>query len=83
MGNVPITATVVRVSPNPEKPISVEDQSRIRAAMDAHESTRQALRDAVLDAKGNGAGMRALQTFTGFSTNTINRWRKEREEQSD
>lgn len=73
-----MTVTVVRVSPNPEKPVSTEDQKRIRDAMQARDQAEDRVRVAVLTAKDNGAGMRPLQAFTGISTNTISRWNRER-----
>lgn len=72
-----MTATVQRVSPNPKRPIPPDDQEAIRRAMDGHETAYAALRDAVLIAASHNASVRELAEFTGMSTNTISRWKRE------
>lgn len=72
-----MTATVRRVAPNPKRPIEPADQDAIRRAMDNHEAAYYALRDAVRTAARNGASVRELAEFTGMSTNTISRWKRD------
>lgn len=71
-----MTATVRRV-PNPKRPIEPDDQEKIRRAMDNHDAAYNALQDAVRTAATNGASVRELAEFTGMSTNTISRWKRE------
>lgn len=70
-------ATVVRVSPNPKRTLPEEDATLIRDAMNAHEKSYAALREAVVTAHRKGAGVRALAEYTGMSTKTIVRWNAE------
>lgn len=70
-----MTATLQRVSPNPKRALSPEDETRIRFAMHVRDAAYEHLRRAVLDAADNGASVRVLAEFTGMSTNTISRWK--------
>jgi uncharacterized protein YerC len=66
------------VSPQPRGAISPADQFRITGAINAKASADQGLRDAVLTAAKHGASVRELAAFTGLSTNTISRWKREK-----
>lgn len=72
-----MTATVAPVTPQIRGLVSDDDQAAIRAAMSARENADQGLRDAVLTAVEHGASVRELAAFTGFSTATISRWKRE------
>jgi DNA-directed RNA polymerase specialized sigma24 family protein len=65
------------VSPQPRGAISNADQTRIRNAMDAKSAADDEMRSAVLSAAGHGASVRELAAFTGLSTNTISRWKRD------
>lgn len=69
-------ATVPRVG-NPKRVLSAEDEQAIRDAMQAADVASVALRDAVVAAHWHGASVRSLSEFTGMSTNTIMRWKKD------
>lgn len=66
------------VSPQPRGTIPAADQTRILEAIAAKLSADQGVRDAVLTAAGHGASVRELAAFTGLSTNTISRWKREK-----
>ena len=72
-----MTATVEVVAPLPKRPISEDDQARIRAALDAKRAADDELLAAVLDAASNGASVRELAAFTGMSTNTVSNWKRD------
>ncbi|WP_171024171.1 helix-turn-helix domain-containing protein [Microbacterium sp. 5K110] len=63
------------MAPNPKRALAPADEQRLRAALDAHESSYDELRAAVLAASANGASVRVLAEFLGKSTNTISRWK--------
>lgn len=69
-------ATVPRVG-NPKRVLSAEDEAEIRDAMRWSESAQAHLRKMVLAAHAHGASVRSLAEFTGMSTNTIMRWKKD------
>ncbi|WP_336698164.1 hypothetical protein [Curtobacterium sp. USHLN213] len=62
---------------NPKRVLTAEDEQAIRDAMRAAQSADTAVREAVLSAHGHGASIRVLSEFTGMSTNTIMRWKKD------
>ncbi len=70
-------ATVEVVTPQHRGIISDDDQARIRAALDGRDAAEQELRAAVLTAVKHGASVRELGAFTGLSTNTISRWKRD------
>jgi transposase-like protein len=72
-----VSATVARMSPNPKRVLTPEDETAIRDAMTAARHADQAVRNAVLTAARHGASVRSLAEFTGMSTNTIHRWKHE------
>lgn len=74
------TATVERVSPNPKRVLSPEDETSIRFAMHVRDAANEYVRRAVLDAASHGASVRVLAEFTGMSTNTISRWKADARE---
>ncbi|PZF11773.1 hypothetical protein DEI98_06540 [Curtobacterium sp. MCLR17_034] len=57
--------------------LTAEDEQAIRDAMTAAETAGAAIREAVLTAHAHGASVRSLAEFTGMSTNTIMRWKKD------
>ncbi|MDK8171772.1 hypothetical protein QP735_04440 [Curtobacterium citreum] len=64
---------------NPKRVLTAEDEQAIRDAMQAAQSADAAVREAVLSAHSHGASIRVLSEFTGMSTNTIMRWKKDAE----
>ncbi len=77
-GTVTAPATVPRVG-NPKRVLTAEDERDIREAMRWSESAQEHLRKMVLAAHEHGASIRVLSEFTGMSTNTIMRWKKDAE----
>lgn len=65
------------MTPNPKGLIQPDDADRITAALTARDESYAELRAAVLDAAAHGAAVRELAEFTGMSTNTITRWKRE------
>lgn len=72
------TPTLGRVSPNPKRTLTNEDAERIRNAKRLSDAAYSDYQVAVLVALDHGAGVRAVAEFTGLSTSTIQRWKKER-----
>lgn len=72
------TATVPRVG-NPKRVLTTEDEHAIRDAMSRAQAVQDEVRAVVLAAHSHGASVRVLSAFTGMSTNTIMRWKKEAE----
>lgn len=78
-------ATVPRVG-NPKRVLTAEDDDRISEALRNKqrvlrdlEAADYAIRAAVVAAHAHGASIRVLSEFTGMSTNTIMRWKKDAE----
>lgn len=69
--------TMAGMSPQHKGLIPADDQARIRAAMTAREAAYDELVAAVIDAAEHGASVRELAEFTGLSTNTITRWKRD------
>jgi DNA-directed RNA polymerase specialized sigma24 family protein len=65
------------VSPQPRGAISPADQTRLRAALEAKVNADTEIRAAVLEAVEHGASVRELAAFTGLSTNTVSRWKRD------
>ncbi len=68
--------TMVRVSPNPRRPLSNEDAREIRAAKRELEDADLAYRAAVLKGLENGTSVREMHAFTGLATSTLQAWKK-------
>jgi ATP-dependent exoDNAse (exonuclease V) alpha subunit len=73
-----MTTTVGRVAPQPRGILSAEDQVRLTQAAEARAEADAEMRRAVLVAVSRGASVRELAAFTGLSTNTISRWKREK-----
>ncbi|MDR6172668.1 DNA-directed RNA polymerase specialized sigma24 family protein [Curtobacterium sp. SORGH_AS776] len=69
-------ATVPRVG-NPKRVLSAEDEQAIRDVLNRAQAVQDEVRTAVLTAHAHGASVRSLAEFTGMSTNTIMRWKKD------
>lgn len=77
-----MTATLQRVSPNPKRVLSPDDETMIRDAMSLRDYADKGLRESILRAVEHGASVRVLAEFTGMSTNTISRWKADAREKS-
>lgn len=77
-----MTATLQRVSPNPKRVLSPEDEISIRKALTRRDDAVEGVRRVVLDAVSHGASVRVLAEFTGMSTNTISRWKADARSES-
>lgn len=69
-------ATVHRVG-NPKRVLTAEDEQAIRDVLNRAQAVQDEVRAAVLSAHAHGASVRSLAEFTGMSTNTIMRWKKD------
>lgn len=76
MNNVASTPTVGGV-PQKRGLLTPEDQVRLGQALGARVEADAEMRRAVLVAVSRGASVRELAAFTGLSTNTISRWKRE------
>lgn len=65
------------VSPVARGTIQPEDQKRLRKALNARSDADAEMRAAVLEAAAHGASVRELAAFTGLSTNTVSRWKRD------
>lgn len=74
-----MTATVERVSPNPKRMLSEDLELLIRKALDTRDRAEMHWRTVVVEA-AEIASVRTVAEFTGLSTSTIMRWKKERGE---
>ncbi len=72
--NVPASATLRRVSPNPKRVLNRADELAILKAMDARDQADNHLRSTIVDVSARSS-VRVLAEFTGMSTNTISRWK--------
>jgi DNA-directed RNA polymerase specialized sigma24 family protein len=70
------TATVGGV-PQKRGLLTPEAQKRLTHALESRANAESDLRSAVLYAVENGGSVRELAAFTGLSTNTISRWKRE------
>jgi transposase-like protein len=57
--------------------VSAADAQRLDVALKAQADAAWEVRQAVLAAAKNGASVRELALFTGLSTNTISRWKRD------
>lgn len=73
-----MTDTVEAVTPQHRGILTPEDQVRITQALEAHAEADAEMRRAVLIAVSRGASVRELAAFTGLSTSTISRWKREK-----
>lgn len=71
-------ATVPRVG-NPKRVLTAEDEQAIRDVLNRAQAVQDEVRHVVLAAHSHGASVRVLSEFTGMSTNTIMRWKKDAE----
>lgn len=69
-------AAVPRVG-NPKRVLMAEDEQAIRDVLNRARAVQDEVRQVVLTAHSHGASVRSLAEFTGMSTNTIMRWKKE------
>jgi len=76
-----MTATLQRVSPNPKRVLSPDDEKLIREALDARDQADENLRNMIVDVSSRSS-VRVLAEFTGMSTNTISRWKADAKERS-
>lgn len=69
-------ATMRRVA-RPRGALSKEQQRRIQRAFSKQAEAERAYRAEVLAAMAEGASFAEMSTFTGLSTNTLQRWKRE------
>lgn len=66
------------MSPQPRGTLSNDDRFAILKWKGRKAEAETRLRLAVLKAAENGASVRELAAFTGLSTNTISRWKRDK-----
>jgi len=74
-----MTATLRRVSPNPKRVLSPDDEKLVREALDARDQAEENLRNTIVEVSARSS-VRVLAEFTGMSTNTISRWKADARE---